>query len=261
MSSGRPITAPVFLVDPGVIGETSVTFSGDEGRHAVTVRRISVGEPIVLTDGVGTWAAGEVSAVTGRDRVTVTVTSQGTEPAPFPRVVVVQALPKGDRGETAVETLTEVGVDVIVPWVSERTQVKADPERASKIVSRWRSTARESAKQARRMHVPVVTDIVRGDALTHLIDGAAVLVLDAEGEQPLAMAELPLDRDIVLVVGPEGGLSPDELAEFAALGATTVRLGPSVLRTSTAGTVAAGLVLASTPRWRNLTPESDRSMP
>lgn len=261
MTAERPVTAPVFLADSDALAADVVTLSGDEGRHAATVRRIAVGETVVITDGAGTWVCGEVSNVAGRDRVSVTVGDRGHEPIPVPRVVVVQALPKGDRGETAVETLTEVGVDVIVPWVSERTQVKADPERATKIVAKWRATAREAAKQARRVHVPMVADVVRGAGLAHLVEGGSVYVLDAEGATPLASVQFPADRDIVLVVGPEGGLSAGELASLEALGANIVRLGPSVLRTSTAGTVAAGLVLAGTPRWRNPTPDSDRSMP
>jgi 16S rRNA (uracil1498-N3)-methyltransferase len=260
MSQQRDVIAPVFLVEPGALADDVVVIDGPEGKHAATVRRLQVGEPIVVTDGQGAWVAGAVQAVEGRDRVVVAVHESGVDERPALRVTVLQGLPKGDRGETAVETLTEVGVDVIVPWISERTQVRLDPEREAKLLSRWRATAREAGKQARRTFAPVVADVVRRQgALTLVQDAAFAVVLDAAAGQSLGDRELPVEGEVVLVIGPEGGVTPTEIADFVIAGATPARLGPSVLRTSTAGTVAAGVVLSRTSRWSINTLDGDRT--
>lgn len=248
------MTAPVFLLDgpdaPPLTGPGGVSLTGPEGRHAVSVRRMRVGEEIVLTDGAGTGAHGTVAAVEGKDRLEVAVTEVRTEPEPRPRITVVQALPKGDRGELAVETMTETGVDVIVPWAASRCITQWRGERSAKSLAKWRATAREAGKQSRRLRFPHVTEPVTTAKLVPLLAGAAFAgVLHEEGATPLATAALPEAGDIVLVVGPEGGVSPDELAAFAEAGAEPYRLGRTVLRTSTAGTAATALLLARTGRW------------
>jgi 16S rRNA (uracil1498-N3)-methyltransferase len=163
---------------------------------------------------------------------------------------VVQALPKGDRGELAVETMTETGVDAIVPWAAARCVTQWRAERGAKALAKWRSTAREAAKQSRRLRFPDVADLMTTRQVADLLARAAfAAVLHEEGSQPLAVAALPDDGDIVLVVGPEGGVAPDELDAFAAAGAKPYRLGPTVLRTSTAGVAATALLLGRTGRW------------
>jgi 16S rRNA (uracil1498-N3)-methyltransferase len=262
MTPHRDVTAPVFLVDTGALDAAVVVIDGPEGKHAATVRRLQAGEPVVVTDGAGEWAAGSVAAVEGRARILVTVSERGHDDRPALTVAVLQALPKGDRGETAVETLTEVGVDTIVPWVSERTQVRVDSEREAKVITRWRATSREAAKQARRTYLPVVTEVARRTAALEVVaESQLAVVLDAEAGMALSELELPVEGVIVLVVGPEGGVAPSELADFVAAGAVPARLGPSVLRTSTAGTVAAALVLSRTSRWSISTPDGDRTQP
>ncbi|WP_129842555.1 16S rRNA (uracil(1498)-N(3))-methyltransferase [Streptomyces sp. RFCAC02] len=250
-------TAPVFLagsLDTAAPGHTLV-LDGAEGRHAVAVRRLRAGEDIVLTDGRGTGAVGTVASVTGRDRLDVLVTEVRREPEPAPRVTVVQALPKGDRGELAVETMTETGVDRIVPWAAARCVTQWRAERGAKALAKWRATAREAGKQARRLRFPEVTDPVTTRQAAGLLAGASfAAVLHESGTEALSGAPLPVDGGagdggIVLVVGPEGGVSPEELAAFAAAGARPYRLGPTVLRTSTAGTVALALCLGRTRRW------------
>jgi 16S rRNA (uracil1498-N3)-methyltransferase len=244
------MTAPVFVTDTDRLAVGTVVLDGPEGRHAVSVRRLRVGEEVVLTDGAGTGAHGTVAAVEGKDRLEVAVTELRTEPAPAPRITVVQALPKGDRGELAVETMTETGVDVIVPWTASRCVTRWKGERAEKSLAKWRSTAREAGKQSRRLRFPEVTEPHGTEALGPLLAGAAfAAVLHEEGAAPLAAAELPAHGDIVLVVGPEGGVAPEELAAFEAAGARPHRLGRSVLRTSTAGTAATAVLLARTGRW------------
>ena len=250
------MSEPVFFLDGAALaaGERLV-LDGPEGRHAADVRRLRVGEVLVVTDGAGQAARAEVVEAS-RGALVLEVRDRWSEPAPQPRLVVVQALAKGDRGETAVETLTEVGVDVIVPWAAARSVTRWSAERAPKALERWRSAARESAKQSRRIRWPEVRSLAStGDVAALLATATLGLVLHEEAAEPLGLLEIPSTGDVVLVVGPEGGISPDELAAFTAAGpdgagASVVRLGPSVLRTSTAGTAAAAVVLASTPRWR-----------
>ncbi|MGW7363355.1 16S rRNA (uracil(1498)-N(3))-methyltransferase [Streptomyces sp. NPDC054841] len=242
------MTAPVFVVDRVTPG--TVTLDGPEGRHAVSVRRLRVGEEIVLTDGAGNGAYGTVAAVEGKDRLDVTVTEVRTESEPSPRITVVQALPKGDRGELAVETMTETGVDAIVPWAAARCITQWKGDRGAKSLAKWRATAREAGKQSRRLRFPEVADAATTKQVVRLLAEADfAAVLHEEGAEPLATAQLPSSGEIVLVVGPEGGVSPEELAAFAEAGAKPYRLGRSVLRTSTAGTAAAALLLGRTGRW------------
>ncbi|MEU4497412.1 16S rRNA (uracil(1498)-N(3))-methyltransferase [Streptomyces sp. NPDC023998] len=246
------MTAPVFLVDSldGVGPGALITLDGPEGRHAVSVRRLQSGEDVVLTDGRGRGAAGVVLRTEGKDRLIVEPRQFPTEPEPTPRITVVQALPKGDRGELAVETMTETGVDAVVPWAAARCITQWKGERGAKSLAKWRATAREAGKQSRRLRFPEVADAATTKQVAALLAEADfAAVLHEEGAEPLATAELPAQGSIVLVVGPEGGVSPEELAAFAEAGAKPYRLGRSVLRTSTAGTAATALLLGRTGRW------------
>jgi 16S rRNA (uracil1498-N3)-methyltransferase len=229
------VTNPVFLC-PDLAPDT-VLLDGPEGRHAALVRRLRVGEPIDLVDGRGARATGVVAATT-RDTVTVDVSARSLEPAPAPRLTVVQALAKGDRGELAVELMTEVGVDVVVPWAAARCIARW----TEKSLQRWRSTAQEAAKQSRRAWFPEVREVASTTAVAGL--PGQLLVLHETASAPLSAVELT--GDVVLVVGPEGGIGADELA---ALGGRAVRLGDNVLRTSTAGAAAAAVVSSRTGRW------------
>ncbi|MFD6533111.1 16S rRNA (uracil(1498)-N(3))-methyltransferase [Streptomyces sp. NPDC060184] len=246
------MTAPVFVVEKLPTGPEFV-LEGPEGRHAVSVKRLQPGEEVVLTDGLGRWAEGVVRAAEGKDRLVVTVEPVQEEELPAPRITVVQALPKGDRGEVAVETMTETGVDAIVPWQAGRCITQWKGDRGLKSLAKWRSTAREAGKQSRRVRFPEVAEAMSTKQVAALLaaaDFAGVLHEDRDCDsEPLATAELPATGEIVLVVGPEGGVSPQELEAFAAAGARTYRLGRSVLRTSTAGTAATALLLGRTGRW------------
>ncbi|MER7047213.1 MULTISPECIES: 16S rRNA (uracil(1498)-N(3))-methyltransferase [Streptomyces] len=246
------MTAPVFLVDSleGVSPGSPLTLDGPEGRHAVSVRRLKPGEEIVLTDGHGRGAAGVVLRTEGKDTLIVQADSLPVEPEPRPRITVVQALPKGDRGELAVETMTETGVDAIVPWSAARCVTQWKGERGAKSLGKWRATAREAGKQSRRLRFPDVAEAATTKQIAALLAEADfAAVLHEEGAEPLATAELPAEGSIVLVVGPEGGVSPEELAVFEAAGARPYRLGRTVLRTSTAGTAGVALLLGRTGRW------------
>ncbi|MEU5688647.1 16S rRNA (uracil(1498)-N(3))-methyltransferase [Streptomyces venezuelae] len=246
------MTAPVFVVDHfDAGGGGRYVLDGPEGRHAVSVKRLRAGEDVVLTDGAGRWAECVVVDTEGKDRLIVHMDSVADEPEESPRITVVQALPKGDRGELAVETMTETGVDAVVPWTASRCITQWKGERGLKALAKWRATAREAGKQSRRVRFPEVADAASTKQVAALLaDADFAAVLHEEGSSdPLATAELPAAGHIVLVVGPEGGVSPEELAVFAESGAKPYRLGRSVLRTSTAGTAATALLLGRTGRW------------
>lgn len=245
------MSLPVFHapdLSGAAVGGT-VTLEGDEARHAVVVRRTRVGEQVVLGDGAGTTVVVTVED-TAKTRLSGTVVDRSVEPAATPRLVVVQAIPKGDRGELAVEMLTEVGVDVVVPWAASRSVAVWRGERAAKSLAKWRSTAREAAKQSRRAWFPTVEEQASTADVVRLLERAALaVVLHEAGTAPLSALDVPTEGDVVVVVGPEGGISDEELSTFAEVGAAPLRMGRSVLRTSTAGVAAAAALLSRTPRW------------
>ncbi|WP_240615791.1 16S rRNA (uracil(1498)-N(3))-methyltransferase [Nakamurella deserti] len=250
---GVPAGIALFAVDgPPAAGR--FVLDGPEGRHAATVRRSRVGEVLAVTDGAGSWAAGPV-VVTARDAVTLDLGDPVTDPPPRPRVTVVQALPKGERSELAVDLATEAGADVIVPWSASRCVARWVGDKAGRGVQRWRQVAREAAKQSRRTRFPTVDDLHDSRALAARITaltvagGTALLLHEAESN-PLSELDLTTVGELMIVVGPEGGLSPEEIATFTTAGAVAVRLGPEVLRTSTAAAVALGAIGVSTGRWR-----------
>jgi 16S rRNA (uracil1498-N3)-methyltransferase len=246
------MSLPVHLVPSldGVAVGSSVEVTGDEAHHAVAVRRLRVGERVALTDGLGRSVVGEVTS-TGKRVFTVEVATVAAADRPSPAFTVVQALPKGDRGELAVEVLTEVGVDVVVPWAASRSVAVWKGERATRSHARWQATAREAAKQSRRSWLPTVTPLATTEVVRGLVAEADLaVVLHEEATTPLSGVEVPASGRIVVVVGPEGGIAPDELAALESAGAVTVRLGDEVLRTSTAGVVAVAALLARTDRWR-----------
>jgi len=233
----------------GVSAGAVVVVEGDEAHHAVAVRRLRVGEEVALTDGLGTTAVGRVSS-TGKRVFEVAVGTVERQPSPRPAITVVQALPKGERGELAVEVLTEIGVARIVPWAASRSVAVWKGERAERSLARWRATAREAAKQSRRAWFPEVAPMASTAEVVELIRRAGTsVVLHEEGARRLGDVTLPGEGEAVVVVGPEGGVAPEELTAFEQAGAVTVRLGAEVLRTSTAGLAAVAALLSRTPRW------------
>ncbi len=239
-------TVPVFLVDVLPAGAEAV-LAGAEGRHAATVRRIRPGEVICLADGRGGLAECTVTAAEP-DQLRLAVDHRRQLAAPQPRLVVVQALAKGDRGELAVELMTELGVDAVVPWSASRSVVRWQGERGGRALERWRSTARAAAKQSRRAWLPEITEAHSTAEVVNRI-GAGALILHESATDPLGAAELPASGELAVVVGPEGGIDPAELAAFTAAGARPVRLGPTVLRASTAGAAALAVLSVRTGRW------------
>jgi 16S rRNA (uracil1498-N3)-methyltransferase len=242
------VSLPVFLGPvTGVAAGATVVVEGDEAHHAVVVRRTRVGEQVVLVDGSGTSATGVVTG-TSKSALTVSVSSVGVAPAPSPSVTVVQAIPKGDRAELAVEVLTEIGTDRIVPWAASRSVGVWRGERAVKSLSKWRATAREAGKQSRRAWLPEVTAMATTAQVAALVEKADLaVVLHESATSPLAAVSLDGVSSIVVVVGPEGGITGEELAAFGA--GHVVRMGEPVLRTSTAGVAAVAALLSRTSRW------------
>jgi 16S rRNA (uracil1498-N3)-methyltransferase len=213
------------------------------------VRRLRPGEQVYLSDGAGSVAQCTVTAVRAGG-LELAIISRHSEPAPDPSVTVVQAIPKGDRGELAVELLTEVGADAVVPWAAERCVAQWRGDRADKALARWRSTAVAAAKQSRRAWFPAVTPQAGLAAVGERVGAAALaILLDPGAAARLADVAMPPSGEIVLIVGPEGGISPAEHEALTAAGAIGARLGPTVLRASSAGAVATGIVLSSAGRW------------
>lgn len=239
----------LFYVDalPGVGGIAVV--DGDEGHHASTVRRIRPGEELDLSDGLGTVAHCVVEeAVKGR--LSARVLDMTEVPGPTPTVTVVQALPKSERSELAIELATEAGADGFLAWQAKRCVARWESAaKADKGLRRWGAVARSAARQSRRAHVPQIAGLVSTAELLTRVPGALTLVLHESATVPLADIGLADATAVLLVVGPEGGVSDEELAELTGAGARAVRLGPSVLRTSTAAAVALGAIGVLTSRW------------
>lgn len=254
------MTAPVFLAEPGGLAALApgdlYLLDGTEGRHAGVVQRRAPGERVDVVDTAGVRLVGEVEHV-GPEGVHLRVREVVVEAVPAPRLVLVQALAKGDRDELAIEAATEVGADGVVPWQAERSIVVWRGDRAAKSRARWLGTVRTAAKQARRAHVPGVDLALATAALVRrarevVASGGAVLVLHEEATTPLAAAALPdpgVAGDVLVVVGPEGGIAERELADLVDAGAQPVLVGPHVLRTSTAGPVALALLAQRLGRW------------
>lgn len=238
----------MFLVDVLPEGELA-SLAGPEGHHAAAVQRLRVGEQVLLSDGRGTTARATVTGV-GRSTLELRLGERRFQPPGSPRLVVVQGIGKGDRSELAVQAMTEVGVDEVVPWAATRSVVRWQGERGEKAWRRWGVIAREAAKQSRRAWLPTVAAPVTGaQVAARLAAAGGGLVLHEEATEPLSAAPLPDSGELLVVVGPEGGVSATEVAEFTAAGARPVRLGETVLRTSTAGVAALAVLNARLGRW------------
>jgi 16S rRNA (uracil1498-N3)-methyltransferase len=247
------VTAPLFFVSADQLAGAAVgsglVLDGPEGRHGATVRRIGVGEEVLLADGAGSLAEAVVETV-GAGELHLRLRAIMQEPQPVSRFVLVQALAKGDRDEQAIEAATELGVDEVIPWQAARSIVIWRGERAARSLRKWESVVLAATKQSRRARVPQVSRPADQAAVIRRIESAALaLVLHEEAERPVAGIDLPTSGDVVLIVGPEGGIAPDELSAFVAAGAVAVRLGPHVLRSSSAGPAALA-VLSAAGRWR-----------
>ncbi|MGY1782691.1 16S rRNA (uracil(1498)-N(3))-methyltransferase [Geodermatophilus sp. SYSU D01036] len=239
--------SPLFLLDE-LPDDGEVLVGGAEGRHAVDVLRLTTGEAVRVGDGRGAVVEGTVLDA-GAAGLRVQVTARHEVPPPDPEFVLVQALPKGDRGPLAVELATELGVDRVVPWAAARCVTRWRDDRVEKGLAKWRAAARAAAKQSRRPRVPEIGDLMTTRQVCgELADVDLALVLHEQARRPLAGVEIPASGTVAVVVGPEGGLTDGEVVALRAAGAQPVRLGPEVLRTSTAGAAALAALSVRT-RW------------
>lgn len=240
--------APEFLAHECGSGSV-VTVTGSEARHAVTVSRIRAGERLLIGNGAGLVLSGTV--VTADPAAFTLLVETATEtPAATPRIRLVQALAKGDRDEMAVQAATELGIDGVIPWAAARSVSRWEGAKVRKGQERWTSIVREAGKQSIRAWLPVVGDLCTTKQLAALAATTHMLLLEPSATSRLTGVVPPTDgRDILLVVGPEGGIAPGELTLLQQAGATQVRLGDTVLRTSTAGPAALAILNATLGRW------------
>jgi len=233
------------LPTPGTI----LSLTGAEAKHAVSVRRMRVGEGIQVSDGRGNRVIGVVSAIES-NHLSFTVSESHFEPAPEPSLTLVQALAKGDRDELAIQAATELGVEGVVPWQAERSVSRWDGPKVAKGVERWQTIVAEAAKQALRARTPLVSQPITTKQLVTLISShSMVLVLDPTASVAISEVQLPSEGSVAIVVGPEGGISDAELAALEGAGAMRVRLGTEILRTSTAGMAAISVLQSRLNRW------------
>ncbi|GAA3615624.1 16S rRNA (uracil(1498)-N(3))-methyltransferase [Microlunatus ginsengisoli] len=230
----------VFLIEElgtPAIGDR-VRLDGPEGRHAVKVRRIRAGEQLVIADGRGRGVRGAVVELDA-GALSIEVAEVLVEPTRQVRWVAAQALAKGDRDELAIEMLTETGVDEVIPWQASRSISRWGADRVERGLTRWRSTVREAAKQSRRLRVPEVADPLDTRRLAGRVATAArALILHEEAGEPIGAVSVPDEGEVLVIIGPEGGIAPGELELLTGAGGRAVSLGDTVLRTSTAGVVA-----------------------
>ncbi|MFS0320573.1 16S rRNA (uracil(1498)-N(3))-methyltransferase [Corynebacterium striatum] len=240
------MSLPVFIhpdLSQARVGEP-VGLDGAEGRHAVTVKRLSVGERLKLIDGTGTAALATIQSVSGKDHLAALVDAVTFAPEPNPRVVVVQAIPKSERAELAVDLATQAGADEIIAWQADRCVAKWDAKKAPKALARWEAAAIAAAKQSRRDRIPAVSGPLTTPQVAQLIAGQTAYVLHEEATA--SIKDVPLEGTVYLLVGPEGGIGAEELER---LGAQSIKLGPEVLRTASAAMVALAAIGTRTDRW------------
>ncbi|MDK4232160.1 16S rRNA (uracil(1498)-N(3))-methyltransferase [Corynebacterium accolens] len=247
------MSLPVFIhPDLGAVAAgDSISLSGPEARHAVTVKRMQQGEKLALIDGTGIRLTLTVTETSGKDHLTGTVESVTQLPEPNPRVTVVQAIPKSERAELAVDLATQAGADEIIAWQADRCVAKWDGKKAPKAITKWQAAAEAAAKQSRRDRIPQV----RGPLTTRQLvaelaeraESASVLVLHEEATE--SIREVGLHCEVFLLVGPEGGIGEEELATLREAGAVPIKLGPEVLRTASAAMVALAAIGMRTERW------------
>ena len=234
-----------FVPEGSNFSANQIEVDGDEAHHGVNVLRLKTSEEVKISDGVGNWGIGKVSQL-DKKSFTVEISTRGFEPAPKQRVVVVQAILKNDANKEAVDFITQVGADEIIPWQSQHSIGKID----DKSLSKWQTVARESSRQSRRVRIPAIANFHSTESLISKIqDLQNIFVLHESAEKRLSQIEINQEADLFLIVGPEGGLSEIEVNAFVAAGAKIVRLGESVLRAANAGAAATSVVMSRTGKW------------
>lgn len=233
-----PAAAHLFVDSAGRLTDT-IDVAGEDGHHLARVLRLRAGEAVTVADGAGAWRPYEVADVHPSGTVALAATAEADrEPVLTPRLAVAFALTKGDKPELVIQKLTELGVDRIVPVVAERSISRPDPTKAPVLADRWRRIVREAARQSRRAALPAVEELA---PLAKLAGHPGLVVAERGGGSAGVLSDPP-GGEVLVVVGPEGGLAPgeaDALAPWA-----RVDLGPHILRAETAAIAAAAVFSA-----------------
>lgn len=229
---------PRFFVPVGSLAGEPVTVSGEPLHHLHSVLRLKVGDEVLLLDGTGTCCRGRLAAL-DRRAATVTVLARWQEREGCCPLQLLQALPKGDKFDLVLQKGTELGITRFQPLLSARTVSR--PERGRS--ARWQRIVSEAARQSRRPCLPVVEELASLAEAVAAESAPLRLLLWEAGSRPLAEV-LPAERPaaVAVLVGPEGGLSAEEVALAQAAGFVPVHLGPRILRTETAGLAIAAVV-------------------
>lgn len=249
-SLGASPVAHLYYVPPGhTLDKGSVArLEGDEARHAASVSRLALGEEILVGDGEGVLARATATQVSPRE-VVLDIHDTTAHPRPTPEVWLVQALAKGDRDELAIQTCTELGVDGIIPWQAARSVSQWKGDKVAKGVARWSKIATEASKQSLRSWIPRVEQPVTTTELARLGESHQIILLDPEALDSLSAYIPPRTKRLLVVVGPEGGVEPAERELLLDSGAVDLKLGSTVLRTSSAGPAALAVLNSAMGRW------------
>lgn len=256
------MTNPVFFLSPQTLltqfqAGDKVSLTGEEARHALGVRRLRLGENLDLVDGEGLRLRGRVEKILDKTHLEMRIDEVISEPGPETKLTLVQALAKSGRDEQGVEASVELGVDCVVAWQAERCVSRWEGEKAVKGIEKWRRNVREATKQSRRAYLSEVKGLFNTSQLCTWLEEqkpSQIFLLHEEAETTLA-AELKkigtrgFGQNIVVIVGPEGGVGQDECARLQAAGAKKLRLGPSIMRSSSAGPAALAILTLACGNW------------
>jgi 16S rRNA (uracil1498-N3)-methyltransferase len=235
----------LFFVDQISSGSTQ-ELSGDEGHHAVKVMRLQFGEQIKIADKLGNWVSGAITEV-GKKSLKIDISERGNAEHLKPELILVQAVTKSDRTKEMLELLTVAGADQIIPWQAQRCISKWKSDSTDK----WLTTIKESAKQARRVKLPVLSDAVTTNQLVKLFQAEdQIIVLHESAQLNLSQFKfVEKTKRIFIIIGPEGGISEDEIAQLTSAKAVVVRMGENVLRSAHAGFAALSGIQTLIGRW------------
>lgn len=237
-----------FLASTLNLNQDPIILSDDEAHHAIKVRRTNIGEKIFVTDGNGLVVEALVTKIGPGNRLEAQVLNKQNQIIQSPIICVAQAIAKGDRADLSIELLTEVGVDQIIPWQANRCISKLE-DKSDKLIQKWQNTSRESTKQSRRALVPQILDLVTTSQLVNLFNKyEKVVILDPDSDNKFIDTVKSVTKNVLLVIGPEGGIDDSEMQSFKNANANFTSLGNSILRTSSAGAISSAILLANT-KW------------
>ena len=222
---------------------------GADAHHISNVLRMRVGQHIQIVSSDRVTALMEIKALTTDAAFVRLVKRIEQVNEPSVRIILAQGLAKGEKMDFIIQKAVEVGVNTIVPVAMEHSVVKLDKNKAEKKVERWQKIAEEAAKQSKRDIVPEVTSVMDMDEALHSFAGSAKLMA-YEGETKAGLKKvlsaIQNREEILLIIGPEGGIAEKELKAAELAGAQTFSLGNRILRTETAGLVSATAILYET---------------